>query len=132
MCAKRFTAIFYRLWSASRPVCLHKFSQSPLTGGVIHIYGDGEQTRDFTFYTEAVQANIARMTPHPGGLYNIAVDRGYDKQVLALLETNHRITPKVSLMKAVKKAMYAIRMPIPPVKIRSGYEPQLKLQKDCG
>jgi UDP-glucose 4-epimerase len=37
----------------------HRFIRAALTGAPIALYGDGEQTRDFTFVTDAVAANLA-------------------------------------------------------------------------
>lgn len=48
----------------------HRFINAVLRGKPIPVYGDGEQTRDFTFVTDAVQANIASMEGRPG-VYNI-------------------------------------------------------------
>jgi UDP-N-acetylglucosamine/UDP-N-acetylgalactosamine 4-epimerase len=54
-----------------------KFIQSLLTGKPVIIYGNGKQSRDFTFVENAVQANILAMfTENPaviGEVYNIAV-----------------------------------------------------------
>ena len=36
----------------------HKFIRAGLAGEAIEIYGDGEQSRDFTFIDDAVQANL--------------------------------------------------------------------------
>ncbi len=49
-----------------------KFIKSVLTKKPIAVYGDGEQTRDFTFVDDAVQANIACMEHgQNGAAYNI-------------------------------------------------------------
>ena len=48
----------------------HKFIRATLRGDAIPVYGDGEQTRDFTFVADAVEANIASMQGNPG-VYNI-------------------------------------------------------------
>jgi nucleoside-diphosphate-sugar epimerase len=40
-------------------MAFHRFARNALTGRTIEIYGDGEQTRDFTFVDDAVDANIA-------------------------------------------------------------------------
>lgn len=48
----------------------HRFIRAVLHGEAIRVYGDGEQTRDFTFIADAVQANIASMSGAPG-VYNI-------------------------------------------------------------
>ena len=53
-------------------MAFHKFLRAIYTGETIEIYGDGEQTRDFTFVSDAVQANILAMTRgEPGSYFNI-------------------------------------------------------------
>jgi nucleoside-diphosphate-sugar epimerase len=48
----------------------HKFIRATLRGDAVPVFGDGEQTRDFTFVADAVDANIASMEGNPG-VYNI-------------------------------------------------------------
>jgi UDP-glucose 4-epimerase len=40
-------------------MAFHKFIRAALRGDAITLYGDGEQTRDFTFVTDAVAATVA-------------------------------------------------------------------------
>ncbi|MBW4691439.1 MAG: NAD-dependent epimerase/dehydratase family protein [Lyngbya sp. HA4199-MV5] len=40
-------------------MAFHKFFKAVIEGGSIAIYGDGQQTRDFTFVSDAVAANLA-------------------------------------------------------------------------
>ena len=50
----------------------HKFLRATLQGQPITVFGDGEQTRDFTFVHDAVSATIAAATRGvPGRVYNI-------------------------------------------------------------
>jgi UDP-glucose 4-epimerase len=50
----------------------HKFLRATLTGAPNSVFGDGEQTRDFTFVADAVTATIAAATRGvPGRVYNI-------------------------------------------------------------
>jgi UDP-glucose 4-epimerase len=50
----------------------HKFLRCALAGDPIDVFGDGEQTRDFTFVADAVSATIAAATKgRPGKVYNI-------------------------------------------------------------
>jgi nucleoside-diphosphate-sugar epimerase len=50
----------------------HKFLRATLLDQPITVYGDGEQTRDFTFVHDAVAANVAAATRGiPGRVYNI-------------------------------------------------------------
>jgi nucleoside-diphosphate-sugar epimerase len=50
----------------------HKFLRATILGEAIAVFGDGEQTRDFTFVKDAVAATIAAGTKGvPGRVYNI-------------------------------------------------------------
>jgi UDP-glucose 4-epimerase len=50
----------------------HRFIRAVLTGQPITLYGDGEQTRDFTFISDIVAATIAAGDRgRPGAVYNI-------------------------------------------------------------
>jgi len=50
----------------------HKFLRATILGEPIGVYGDGDQTRDFTFISDAVNANVlAAARGVPGRVYNI-------------------------------------------------------------
>ncbi len=50
----------------------HRFLRAVDEGRPITVYGDGEQTRDFTYVADAVEATIAAgLKGAPGGIYNI-------------------------------------------------------------
>ena len=50
----------------------HKFLRAALGGEPISLYGDGEQTRDFTYVHDAVSATISAATKGvPGRVYNV-------------------------------------------------------------
>jgi UDP-glucose 4-epimerase len=50
----------------------HKFIRATLLGQPVSVFGDGEQTRDFTFVADAVSATIGAATRGiPGRVYNI-------------------------------------------------------------
>lgn len=63
-----------------------RFAAAMLTGMRPVIYGDGRQTRDFTYVGNAVQANLdACLVPRAaGGIFNVAV--GESVSVLSLME----------------------------------------------
>ena len=44
----------------------HRFIEAIRRGEAIPLYGDGEQTRDFTFVADAVEANVLAMTAGSG------------------------------------------------------------------
>jgi len=53
-------------------MAFHRFLKAIMQGEEIVLYGDGEQTRDFTFIKDAVDANISAMEKgKAGGIYNI-------------------------------------------------------------
>jgi len=53
-------------------MAFHRFLKAAAAGAPITLFGDGEQTRDFTFVGDAVAATIAAADRgRPGGVYNI-------------------------------------------------------------
>lgn len=54
-------------------MAFHRFIRSALTGSPITVYGDGEQSRDFTYISDAVSANILAMESEGavGGVFNV-------------------------------------------------------------
>jgi len=69
-------------------MAFHKFFRASLAGMPIVLYGDGEQTRDFTYVTDAVAGTMAAGdTGVPGRAYNIGGgSRVTVNQVLAIVE----------------------------------------------
>jgi UDP-glucose 4-epimerase len=85
----------------------HKFLRATLLGEPITVYGDGEQTRDFTFVDDAVAATVAAATRGvPGRVYNIG--GGSRVSVNQVLEMIGRVTgrrPAISIDSAQKGDM---------------------------
>jgi UDP-glucose 4-epimerase len=53
-------------------MAFHKFMRALLNGEEIEIYGDGQQTRDFTFVADIVQGNLLAMqSALEGGVFNL-------------------------------------------------------------
>jgi UDP-glucose 4-epimerase len=53
-------------------MAFHKFFQAIAAGGPIAVFGDGEQTRDFTYVDDIVEASLAAGSRgRPGEVYNI-------------------------------------------------------------
>ena len=69
-------------------MAFHKFIKAALKGDEIVLYGDGEQTRDFTFVSDAVAATIAAGERGvPGRAYNVGGgSRVSMNQVIKLIE----------------------------------------------
>jgi UDP-glucose 4-epimerase len=72
-------------------MAFHKFIKAALRGDAITIYGDGEQTRDFTFVTDAVAATVAAGERGvPGRAYNVGGgSRVSVNQLLQIIERIH-------------------------------------------
>jgi nucleoside-diphosphate-sugar epimerase len=53
-------------------MAMHRFLKGALIGGEITLYDDGEQTRDFTYVSDVVAANLAAAERADGGdVFNI-------------------------------------------------------------
>ena len=113
-------------------MAFHKFFKSILQDEAIPIYGDGQQTRDFTFISDAVAANLAAaIVPKAvGEIFNIG---GGSRVVLKeVLETIEEIVGKPIKRNHIEKAMGDARHTTADVtKARKilGYQPQVSLQE---
>jgi len=69
----------------------HKFFQSAMRNEPVSVFGDGRQTRDFTFVSDAVAATVSASTRGmPGGVYNIG--GGSRIELLDVFELIGRVT----------------------------------------
>jgi len=79
-------------------MAFHRLLKAALSGEEFTMFGDGEQTRDFTFISDIVDANIsAAMSPAPSLVYNIGGgNRISMNQVITICEnvTGRRIALK--------------------------------------
>jgi nucleoside-diphosphate-sugar epimerase len=76
----------------------HRFLRATLSGEPITVYGDGEQTRDFTFVSDAVNANVLGAADGvPGRVYNIG--GGSRVSVNYALEIIGRVTGRQPIVK---------------------------------
>ncbi len=113
-------------------MAFHKFFKSVLLDEAIPIYGDGEQTRDFTFVSDVVAANLAAATiPQTvGEIFNIG---GGSRVVLTqVLDTMAEIVGRSIKRNHIEKAMGDARHTAADVsKARKilGYQPQVSLSE---
>ncbi|GAX36689.1 NAD-dependent epimerase/dehydratase family protein [Nodularia sp. NIES-3585] len=113
-------------------MAFHKFFKSILHDEAIPIYGDGQQTRDFTFVSDVIAANLAAATvPQAvGEIFNIG---GGSRVVLAeVLDTMAEIVGKPIQKNYIEKAMGDARHTAADVsKARQilGYQPQVTLRE---
>jgi nucleoside-diphosphate-sugar epimerase len=69
-------------------MAFHRFLRAARDGSVVRVFGDGEQTRDFTFVTDIIAATrAAAVSGRPGGIYNVGGgERVSINEVLRMIE----------------------------------------------
>ena len=113
-------------------MAFHKFFKSVIEDQAIPVYGDGQQTRDFTFISDAVAANLAaaNVSEAVGEIFNIG---GGSRVVLTeVLDTMEEIVGKPIKRNHIEKAMGDARHTAADVsKARRvlGYHPQVSLKE---
>jgi nucleoside-diphosphate-sugar epimerase len=113
-------------------MAFHKFFKAVLQDEAIPVYGDGQQTRDFTFISDAVAANLAAATASDavGEIFNIG---GGSRVVLAeVLDTMEEIVGKPIRRNHIEKAMGDARHTAADVSKAQkilGYQPQVSLRE---
>jgi nucleoside-diphosphate-sugar epimerase len=112
-------------------MAFHKFFKAVLQDEAIPIYGDAQQTRDFTFVSDAVAANLAAATvPEAvGEIFNIG---GGSRVVLTqVLDTMEEIVGKPIKRNHIDKAMGDARHTAADISKAQkilGYQPQISLK----
>ncbi len=78
-------------------MAFHRFCRAMLAGEPITVYGDGKQSRDFTFIADAIEANVrAWKRAAPQGVYNIGGGSQVDVlEAIALLEERLGVKAKL-------------------------------------
>lgn len=113
-------------------MAFHKFFKAVLADAAIPIYGDGQQTRDFTFVSDAVAANLAAATvPNAvGEVFNIG---GGSRVVLTeVLDTMEDIVGRTIRRNYTETAMGDARhtaADVSKAKTLIGYQPQVPLRE---
>jgi nucleoside-diphosphate-sugar epimerase len=68
-------------------MAFNRFIRAMLHGEAFPLYGDGEQTRDFTYASDVVEANVLAIDGPPGRVFNVAGGSQVTlNQVVATLE----------------------------------------------
>jgi nucleoside-diphosphate-sugar epimerase len=108
----------------------HKFFRSVLLDQAISIYGDGQQTRDFTFVSDAVAANLAAATATDavGEIFNIG--GGSRVVLMEVLDTMEKIVGRPIRKTHLESAMGDARHTSADVSKAQkilGYQPKVSL-----
>jgi UDP-glucose 4-epimerase len=79
-------------------MAFHRFCRAMLAGEPITVYGDGRQSRDFTFVSDAIEANVrAWQRAAPQGVYNIGGGSQVDVlEAISLLEKSLGVNARVN------------------------------------
>ncbi|MBD2295474.1 NAD-dependent epimerase/dehydratase family protein [Anabaena sphaerica FACHB-251] len=113
-------------------MAFHKFFKAVLQDEAIPVYGDGQQTRDFTFISDIVAANLAAgsLPEAVGEIFNVG---GGSRVVLAeVLDTMAEIVGKPIKRNHIDKAMGDARHTAADVSKAQkilGYRPQVSLRE---
>lgn len=80
-------------------MAFHRFCRAMLAGEPITVYGDGRQSRDFTFVSDAVEANVrAWKRAAPQGVYNVGGGSQVEVlEAIAILEKHLGVKARVNL-----------------------------------
>ena len=112
---------------------ISRFISTLMSGGQPVIYGDGEQTRDFTYVANAVDANLraAETTEGIGSVINVA--NGQQITLNELLDTLKKITGRTEAQARYEEARVGdVRHSLAAI-VRArrllGYEPQVGLEE---
>ncbi len=100
----------------------------------VFIDGDGEQTRDFTFVENAVQANVKAMLTEnaeaAGNVFNIAVGENFSvnrlyQEIQKMLNSNHAATYRAERPGDVRNSLADISK----ARTYLGYQPEFNFEK---
>jgi len=112
-------------------MAFHKFCKSILLNSEIVIYGDGEQTRDFTYINDVVKANLlAGKSGGTGAVYNIGGGaRIYLKNVLKILEDISGKKTKITYVEKQKGDVTHTYADTTKAKKEIGFTPEFPLRE---
>jgi UDP-glucose 4-epimerase len=130
----RYSNVYGYGQSPRNPYCgvLGKFVHNALTGEKLSIFGDGEQTRDYTFITDAVEATILAAI-HPmalGEVFNIGTC--VETSVNKLAEVIGAQVPGCKVENVEERDIDNIRrrmIGIEKIHQRLGWSPKIGIQK---
>ena len=112
-------------------MAFHKFFKAALTGEPITIYGDGQQTRDYTFVQDAIAANLAaaEVPEAVGEIFNIG--GGSRVGLMDVIDTMEAVSDRPIQRHHIEQARGDARHTAADITKASrilGYQPQVTLQ----
>ena len=116
-------------------MAFHKFFKAVIADEAISIYGDGQQTRDFTFISDAVAANLAAgSVPEAiGQVFNIGGGSRVNlMDVLAIIEKTVKQPIKKEFVAKAKGDARHTSADISKAQRILGYQPRISLSQGLG
>jgi len=112
-------------------MAFHKFIKAILKGEPIEIYGDGSQTRDFTYISDIVEANItAALSNVKGEVFNIGGGKRIKlNEVIKMMENIIGIKAKLYFINPQKGDVQDTYADISKAKELLGYTPRVSLEE---
>lgn len=130
----RYSNVFGFGQSPNNPYCgvLGKFIHNAIVGQSLPVIGDGEQTRDYTFITDAVQATILSAV-HPMGINDVFnVGTGVETSVNRLAELIQQYIPSIEIIRLPERDIDNIRrrvVDIEKIHQRLGWTPHHNIKR---
>jgi len=133
VCSIRYSNVYGFGQSPTNPYCgvLGKFVHNSVTGKPLTIIGDGEQTRDYTFITDAINATILAAT-HPrtiGEVYNVGTGIETSVNKLASLISDHKNTGSVEIPERDIDNIRRRSVDIEKIHMLTGWAPEVSIEK---
>jgi UDP-glucose 4-epimerase len=113
-------------------MAFHKFFKSVIEDQAIPVYGDGQQTRDFTFISDAVAANLSAATVPEAVSEIFNISGGSRVVLIEVLDAMEEIVSKPIKRNHIEKAMGDARHTAADIsKARKilGFHPQVALKE---
>lgn len=117
--------------SSQRPdMAFHKFIKSIFESREIEIYGDGNQTRDFTHISDIVKANILAMQAPDGEVFNIGGgSRIILKKAISVIEKIIGKKTRIRYKETQKGDVRDTWADLNKARTVLGYKPEVKFEK---
>jgi len=112
-------------------MAFNKFIKAVLKGEEITVYGDGKQTRDFTFISDAIDANIAALKSAPAGTV-LNIGGGSRVFLIDAIKTIEELVGKKAKIKNIEKQKGDVRDTLADTSLARdliGYNPKVILKE---
>lgn len=111
-------------------MAFHKFIKAIMENKAITIYGDGKQTRDFTYVSDIVDANILAMDASPGSVFNVGGGSRIGLlDVINIIGNIMNIKPEIDFQSSQKGDVKDTWADLTLAKEKLGYTPKVGLKE---